>query len=106
MLKGHLVDGCRPGKLSRGSPFTTLMWSTMSPFSHGAGQCERKPAQYVGKVGATRPCRNRCTEHRVAVTHHFDTGVGDRYNQPAGGKNLRSGVKDGLHRKTTLFGIF
>ena len=50
--------------------------------SHGAGQCLRKPAQYVGKVGATRPCRNRCTEHRAAVTHHFDTGVGDHFNQP------------------------
>ena len=50
--------------------------------SHGAGRCQRKPAQYVGKVGATRPCRNRCTEHRAAVTHHFDTGVGDHFNQP------------------------
>ena len=41
-----------------------------------------QPAQYVGKVGATRPCRNRCTEHRGAVTHHWDTGVGDHFNQP------------------------
>ena len=29
--------------------------------SHGAGQCLRKPAQYVRKVGSTRPFRNRCT---------------------------------------------
>ena len=29
--------------------------------SRGAGQCLRKPAQYVGKVGSTRPFRNRCT---------------------------------------------
>ena len=50
--------------------------------SHGAGRCQRKPAQYVGKVGATRPCRTRCTEHRGAVTHHWDTGVGDHFNQP------------------------
>ena len=32
--------------------------------SHGAGQCLRKPAQYVGMVGPTRACRVRCTEHR------------------------------------------
>ena len=50
--------------------------------SHGSGACQRKPAQYVGKVGHTRPCRQRCTEHRGAVTHHWDTGVGDHFNLP------------------------
>ena len=50
--------------------------------SHKAGQCLRTPAQYVGKVGSTRPCRVRCTEHRGAVTHHFDTGVGEHFNLP------------------------
>ena len=50
--------------------------------SHGAGQCLRKPGQYVGKVGDTRPCRQRCTEHRGAVRNHWDTGVGDHFNLP------------------------
>ena len=50
--------------------------------SHKAGQCLRRPAQYIGKVGSTRPCRIRCTEHRGAVTHHFDTGVGEHFNLP------------------------
>ena len=50
--------------------------------SHKAGQCLRRPAQYVGKVGSTRPCRIRCTEHRGAVTHHFDTEVGEHFNLP------------------------
>ena len=50
--------------------------------SQGSGACQRKPAQYVGKVGHTRPCRQRCTEHRGAVTHHWDTGVGDHFNLP------------------------
>jgi len=50
--------------------------------SHKAGQCLRTPAQYVGKVGSTKPCRVRCTEHRGAVTHHFDTGVGEHFNLP------------------------
>ena len=50
--------------------------------SHKAGQCLRTPAQYVGKVGSSRPCRVRCTEHRGAVTHHFDTGVGEHFNLP------------------------
>ena len=50
--------------------------------SHGSGACQRKPAQYVGKVGHTRPCRQRCTEHRGAVTHHWDIGVGDHFNLP------------------------
>ena len=49
--------------------------------SHGAGQCLRKSGQYVGKVGDTRPCRTRCTEHRGAVRNHWDTGVGD-FNLP------------------------
>ena len=49
--------------------------------SHKAGQCLRRQAQYIGKVG-TRPCRARCTEHRAAVTHHFDTGVGEHFNLP------------------------
>ena len=42
----------------------------------------RKPAQYIGKVGPTRPCRVRCTEHRGAVNHHWDTGVGEHFNLP------------------------
>ena len=50
--------------------------------SHGAGQCLRKPGQYVGKVGDTRPCRQRCTEHRGAVRNHWDTGVGEHFNLP------------------------
>ena len=50
--------------------------------SHGAGPCLRKPAQYIGKVGPTRPCRVRCTEHRGAVNHHWDTGVGEHFNLP------------------------
>ena len=44
-------------------------------------ECLRRQAQYIGKVG-TRPCRVRCTEHRAAVTHHFDTGVGEHFNLP------------------------
>ena len=50
--------------------------------SHGAGPCLRRPAQYVGKVGPTRACRIRCTEHRGAVNHHWDTGVGEHFNLP------------------------
>ena len=50
--------------------------------SHGAGPCLRKPAQYIGKVGPTRPCRVRCTEHRGAVNHHWDTEVGEHFNLP------------------------
>ena len=50
--------------------------------SHQAGQCLRRPAQYVGKVGATRACRVRCTEHRGAVRNHWDTGVGEHFNRP------------------------
>ena len=41
-----------------------------------------KLREYVGKVGPTRPCRQRCTEHRGAVAHHWDTGVGDHFNLP------------------------
>ena len=36
----------------------------------------------MGKVGDTRPCRQRCTEHRGAVRNHWDTGVGDHFNLP------------------------
>ena len=36
----------------------------------------------MGKVGDTRPCRQRCTEHRGAVRNHFDTGVGEHFNLP------------------------
>ena len=50
--------------------------------SHQAGQCLRRPAQYVGKVGATRACRVRCTEHRGAARNHWDTGVGEHFNLP------------------------
>ena len=50
--------------------------------SHGSGACLRKPAQYVGMVGPTRACRVRCTEHRGAVNHHWDTGVGEHFNLP------------------------
>ena len=50
--------------------------------THGAGPCLRKPAQYIGKVGPTRACRVRCTEHRGAVNHHWDTGVGEHFNLP------------------------
>ena len=50
--------------------------------SHQAGPCLRRPAQYVGKVGATRACRVRCTEHRGAARNHFDTAVGDHFNLP------------------------
>ena len=50
--------------------------------SHGAGPCLRKPAQYIGKVGPTRACRVRCTEHRRAVNHQWDTGVGEHFNLP------------------------
>ena len=50
--------------------------------SHGAGHCLRRPGQYVGKVGDTRPCRQRCTEHRGAIRNHFDTGVGEHFNLP------------------------
>ena len=38
--------------------------------------------QYVGKVGATRACRVRCTEHRRAARNHFHTAVGDHFNLP------------------------
>ena len=41
--------------------------------SHQAGPCLRRPAQYVGKVGATRACRVRCTEHRGAARNYFNT---------------------------------
>ena len=50
--------------------------------SYGAGQCLTKPAQYVGKVGNTRPCSQRCTEHRGAARNHFDNGVGEHFNLP------------------------
>ena len=40
-----------------------------------AGRCKDAP-QYVGMVGDTRPCRDRCTEHRGAVNNNRDTGVG------------------------------
>ena len=46
------------------------------------GPCLRRPAQYVGKVGATRACRVRCTEHRGAARNRFDTAVGDHFNLP------------------------
>ena len=36
----------------------------------------------MGKVGATRACRVRCTEHRGAARNHFDTAVGDHFNLP------------------------
>ena len=29
-----------------------------------------------------RACRVRCTEHRGAVNHHWDTGVGEHFNLP------------------------
>ena len=47
----------RPGRASRRSPART-------PMVYGSGACQRKPAQYVGEVGHTRSCRQRCTEHR------------------------------------------
>ena len=50
--------------------------------SHQVGPCLRRPAQYVGKVGATRACRVRCTEHRRAARNHFHTAVGDHFNLP------------------------
>ena len=36
----------------------------------------------MGKVGATRACRVRCTEHRGAARNRFDTAVGDHFNLP------------------------
>ena len=57
--------------------------------SHGSGACQRKPAQYVGKVGPTRPCRQRCTEHRGAVTHHCLGHWGRRPLQPPGPRPRR-----------------
>ena len=48
---------------------------------HRAGRCQDCP-QYVGRVGTTRPCRERCTEHRAAVRNHHDTAVGDHFNLP------------------------
>ena len=33
-------------------------------------------------AGPTRACRVRCTEHRGAVNHHWDTGVGKHLNLP------------------------
>ena len=49
--------------------------------NHRAGSCQDSP-QYVGMVGASRPCRNRCTEHRGAVRNNTDTGVGRHFNLP------------------------
>ena len=51
---------------------------------HKAGRCKDAP-QYVGMVGDTRPCRDRCTEHRGAVNNNRDTGVGEHFNQPGHG---------------------
>ena len=48
---------------------------------HRAGRCQDCP-QYVGKVGTTRPCRERCTEHRAAARNNLDTAVGEHFNLP------------------------
>ena len=39
----------------------------------------------VGMVGNTRPCRDRCTEHRGAVNNNRDTAVGEHFNRPGHG---------------------
>ena len=48
---------------------------------HRTGGCTNRP-QYVGMVGNTRACRQQLTEHRAAVRHHQDTGVGNHFNLP------------------------
>jgi len=48
---------------------------------HRSGRCQDCP-QYVGKVGTTRPCRERCTEHRGAARNNLDTAVGEHFNLP------------------------
>ena len=52
--------------------------------NHLTGRCQDAP-QYVGKVGPTCPCRERCTEHRGAVANNRDTGVGEHFNRPGHG---------------------
>ena len=52
--------------------------------NHRAGRCKDAP-QYVGMVGDTRPCRDRCTEHRGAVNNKRDTAVGEHFNLPGHG---------------------
>jgi hypothetical protein len=48
---------------------------------HGTGCCPSRP-QYIGMVGSTRPCRERCTEHRGSVSNHQDNAVGAHFNLP------------------------
>ena len=48
---------------------------------HQGGRCQDCP-QYVGMVGTTRACRERCTEHRGAVRNNHDTAVGEHFNLP------------------------
>ena len=48
---------------------------------HGAGGCQDKP-QYVGMVGSSRPCRQRCTEHRGSVRNNQDNAVGRHFSLP------------------------
>jgi hypothetical protein len=48
---------------------------------HGTGCCTSRP-QYVGMVGSTRPCRDRCTEHRGSVRNQQDNAVGTHFSLP------------------------
>ena len=46
-----------------------------------SARCPDRP-QYVGKVGLTRPCRERFTEHRGDINNNRDTGVGKHFSLP------------------------
>jgi hypothetical protein len=48
---------------------------------HGTGCCPSRP-QYIGMVGSSRPCRERCTEHRGSVSNHLDNAVGAHFGLP------------------------